>query len=96
MADDDRNTTAYLAAALQAAGAPPDMVTQARQGYYDDFRSPLAFPISQLVADAAKYGLTDIAERAKRGEFDATKAEADAWATSPDGQAAFRDLLEGR
>jgi hypothetical protein len=30
------------------------------------------------------------------GEFDATKAESDAWARSPDGQAAFAGLLKGR
>jgi hypothetical protein len=29
------------------------------------------------------------------GEFDATKAESDAWARSPDGQAAFAGLLKG-
>jgi hypothetical protein len=92
----DRDTAAYLAIALRAAGAPPDMITQAQQGYYHDYLSPLALPISQLVADATRYGLTEIAERAKRGDFDATKAEADAWAASPDGQAAFRDLIEGR
>ena len=57
MTETDRNTAEYLAAALRAAGATPDMITQASEGYYHDYLSPLAFPISQLVADATRYGL---------------------------------------
>lgn len=82
-----------LAAALAEAGAPAAMIAKAAAGYYDDYKSPLAFPIMQLRADALALGLGDIAERAADGDFDGTKAEADAWAASPDGQAAFSDLL---
>lgn len=88
-------TAAKLTAALIAAGAPDDMVSAARMGYYDDYRSPLTAPITQLVADANRYGLDTIAERAREGDFDGTTEEADAWAKSPEGQEAFRDLLGG-
>jgi hypothetical protein len=91
-----RDTAEYLAAALRSAGAPDDMIDKARDGYYDDYRSPLATPITQLVGDAVSFGLAEIAERARRGDFDATREEADAWARSPDGQETFRQLTEGR
>ena len=93
---DDRDTAAYLAAALRSAGAPDEMIRRASDGYYHDYLSPLAMPISALVNDATRHGLADITERAKRGDFDATRAEADAWAASPEGQETFRDLIEGR
>ena len=41
-------------------------------------------------ANAARYEA--FAKRAETGEFDATKEEADAWAASPAGQAAFASL----
>lgn len=89
-------TTERLAEALKAAGAPPDMISRASEGYYDDFKSPLAMPEMQLRLDALALGLDSIAEGVLRGEWDATREESDAWAASPDGQATFRDLLEGK
>jgi hypothetical protein len=93
-------TTDRLARALKAAGAPAAMVNRAASGYYDDYRSPLAFPITQLVCDLRALPQTGaiaaLAAKAMEGGFDATKAEADAWAASPEGQEAFRDLVEGR
>lgn len=88
-------TSDRLAAALVEAGAPGDMVTKALNGYYDDYRSPLAMPETQLLADARLHGLTSIAEGVLRGEWDGTKEESEEWAKSPDGQAAFRELLGG-
>jgi hypothetical protein len=88
-------TTERLACALEAAGAPQDMIARARGGFYDDFKSDLATPIVQLVQDAHAIGLKDIAQRAMKGEFDATKEESDAWAQSPEGEAAFRLLMIG-
>lgn len=85
-----------LALALEEAGAPPYMVTLAREDHYHDFKSPLAFPESQLLADAREHGLTSIAEGVMEGRWDATKEESDAWARSPEGQATFRELLGGR
>jgi len=48
------------------------MVIRARSGHYDDYRSPLATPCIQLVLDAARHGLKEVADRARNGEWDAT------------------------
>jgi hypothetical protein len=72
-------TIQKLVEALTNAGAPEKMIKKARQGYYDDYASPLVAPISQLVFDAKKYGLGDICQRAIEGDFDGTKEEGDEW-----------------
>lgn len=99
-------TAMKLAAALRAIpGIPPVMTERAERGYYHDFLSPLPTPLLQLVADltelAASPGtprdsrplLRSMAQAVKDGEYDATKEESDAWARSPEGQAAFGELL---
>lgn len=99
MADSDNygeSTADRLVAALILARAPRAMVEKAAAGYYDDYRSELAFPISQLVTDARRKGLEDIARRAAAGEFDGTKEEADAWFAGPEGQEAQRWLFGNR
>lgn len=68
-------TTEKLAIALRDVGAPPEMITHAERGYYDDFQSELPSPIVQLVNDCRKNGLDDIAN----GDFDATQEESEAW-----------------
>jgi hypothetical protein len=78
-------TSDRLADALGEANAPVTMVARARAGYYDDYRSPLPFPIMQLVADCRNVGLEAVAERAMAGDFDGTKEEADAWFESEGG-----------
>ena len=88
-------TSEALALALEAAGAPVEMVAKARANYYHDFMSPLAMPETQLIADAREHGLADIVEGVLEGRWDASKAESDAWAASPEGQAAFRELVGG-
>lgn len=88
-------TSEALAVALEEAGAPAEMIAKARADYYHDFKSPLAMPEMQLLNDAREHGLTDIAEGVMEGRWDATKAESDAWAASPEGQATFRELLGG-
>jgi hypothetical protein len=75
-------TTEKLAKALIAAGAPVAMIEKARDGFYDDFRSPLDAPIAALVHDAQRGGLHTIARRAADGEFDGTSEESNAWARS--------------
>lgn len=85
-------TTERLAAALQEAGAPDRMIKSALAGVYDDFLSDLIFPIKALVKDCLDLGLTDIANRATDGEFDATKEESDAWAASPEGQSVINEI----
>lgn len=86
------HTTERLAAALKAAGAPADMVLRAIAGHYDDYKSPSATPIVDLVGDCVRHGLHAIAERARNGEFDATTEETEAWARSPEGVGAIQGL----
>jgi len=61
---------ARLTYALESVGAPAEMISLARAGYYGDFTSPLSFPILRLVADARAAGLERIAARAMLGDFD--------------------------
>lgn len=92
---DDEPTTAFLARVLDAEGAPGHMVSLAAEGHYDDYKSPLATPCLQLLADLREEGLDHVAEWHMDGVFDATKAESDAWAASPEGQAVFTELVQG-
>lgn len=88
------HTTEKLAVELEKAGLL-SMAKKAREGYYHDFLSPLPAPCLQLEDDLRKIGTPEaLAIRSKHlnGEFDATKEESDAWAKSPDGQAAFAEL----
>lgn len=88
-------TAAFLARVLVDEGAPEWMVSLARDAHYDDFLSPIAMPELQLYHDAKANGLPQIAGWVEEGVFDSTKAESEAWAKSPDGQAAFRELIGG-
>lgn len=72
-------TTERLAAALEAAAAPLEMIERAREGYYDDYKSPLATPCVQLVNDLHELGLAELRDRAINGEFDGTPQESAAW-----------------
>ena len=85
-------TTVRLSVALAEANATPLMVQRALDGYYDDFKSPLATPLMALVEEARRQGLTDIVERVKAGEFDSTREESDAWMSGPEGSEAMREL----
>jgi hypothetical protein len=102
---DERHTTVRLAGALAGIrGVPKDMITKAVDGYYHDFLSPLDAPEIQLVADLRELAsrpatprdsrapLRELALRVIGGEFDATPAESKAWAESPEGLEAFRQL----
>ena len=71
-------TSERLAQVLHAAGLL-EMESKARAGYYDDFVSPLATPIMQLVKDLSAVNRKDLAERAMNGEWDGSKEEAEAW-----------------
>lgn len=59
-----------LTQALTEARAPLRMIERARAGYYGDYSSPLALPITALVRDCEDLGLHDVARRAAHGEFD--------------------------
>ena len=99
------HTAAKLARALrQIPGVPGDMIRRAADGYYHDFLSPLATPEVQLVADLRDLAsrpatprnsrslLREMAQRVIDGEFDASRAESDAWARSPEGREALAGL----
>lgn len=88
------HTKDILAEELTKAGLS-DMAKKAATGYYHDFLSPLETPCLQLAEDLANVGTPEaLAIRARHlnGEFDASSAESDEWANSPDGQSAFAQL----
>ena len=68
-----------LARDLKLFNAPEKMIEYAKNGFYDDYESPIATPIIRLVQDCLENGINEIAERAKNGEYDATKEESDTW-----------------
>lgn len=72
-------TKEKLAQDLEAAGAPQEIVENAHKGIYDDFESPLPFPILSLMNTCERLGLTEIIAKAKNGEYDATREESDHW-----------------
>ena len=72
-------TKEKLTRALMEANAPAAMVERARAGYYDDYESPCATPIANLVRELQANGLGDLAKRAVNGEFDASREEAEEW-----------------
>ena len=84
-----------LVAALREAAAPAAMIDAALDGLYDDFRSDHDAPISVLVHHALRCGLKEIATRAKNGEFDGTKADAQAWAQTPEGMETVAEFSVG-
>lgn len=97
------HTKDMLAAALRDVGLA-DMAERAATGFYHDYLSPLDTPEMQLVEDLAhmatihqrKAGeIMALRRRVINGDFDASTEESDAWAASPEGQAAFRRLMEG-
>ena len=64
---------------LKLFNAPGKMVEYAQNGFYDDYESPIATPIIQLVADCLKEGINAVAERAKNGDYDGTLEEGNEW-----------------
>jgi hypothetical protein len=99
----DGHTARILAAALADAGAPRGMIRRAERGYYHDYLSPLATPEVALVTElrhaanrapnqAAARKLTDLARDVMAGKHDASKAEADEWARSPEGRETFAQI----
>jgi hypothetical protein len=71
-----------LAQALAEADAPSSMIAAAREGRWDDYLSPHPFPQVLLIEDLRANGLEHLIDRVKDGDFDATKADSDAWAKS--------------
>lgn len=101
-------TSDRLAAALrEIRGIPPAMIQRAVDGYYDDYKSPLAFPQVRLfddlrqlaglptTGDTSKAAIFGLISRLMDGEFDGTKEEAVAWSRTPEGRETFRKLVGG-
>lgn len=72
-------STEKLLIDLAASEAPDWIIQKAKAGVYNDYDSPLATPIIELVKDAEKAHLPQIAKRARAGAYDGTWAEGDAW-----------------
>ena len=87
-------TSERLATELAAAGFT-ELAARARADEFHDFCSPHEMPEHVLVAQLRLIGLPAaeaLAQRVIVGEFDASRAESDAWQASPDGRAALRAL----
>lgn len=96
----------YLANTLRAAGpAFEGLAMRAEKDEFHDFLSPLDMPSIELdkalVGIIIAYGYTsparaatELRKRHHNGDFDATPAESEEWAKSPDGQATFNALIE--
>lgn len=106
--ESEKHSTVLLAEALQQVpGMPPAMIERARAGYYHDYLSPLTMPEVQLVHDLrqiavlpttgprAKAMFAELIKRVIDGDFDATRAESDAWARTPEAQALFNEFTQG-
>jgi hypothetical protein len=105
---DTEHSTARLVRALRelpTLAVPPAMIRRAEAGYYHDYLSPLTFPEMTLVnelgalanhpsraGEVTRAALLALRQRVIDGEFDASTAESDAWARSPEGRAAFASL----
>jgi len=70
------------------------MIELARAGYYDNYKSPLLIPSSQLVDDLRALDLDSLISLVAEGEFDGTPEEADAWRRSDEGQRELNSLDE--
>jgi hypothetical protein len=79
-------TKERLARHLGAEGLP-DLAYNARQGLYDDFDDGGdVTPQIRLMQDLKRRGRYDLAWIVTSGEYDATKAEFDAWAQKQSGE----------
>lgn len=94
MPDGPQPTSERLAAELESKGHAA-MAMAARQGYYDEYKTEIPFPLVQLVTDLTQVEEWGLIERVKAGDFDATREEAAAWAASPEGLESFGRLLSG-
>jgi hypothetical protein len=99
-------TSQLCADALRCAGFE-DLAKRAEADEFHDFLSPHATPelilVHELTAKmmAAKDNREHIAaanlrQRVINGDFDADLKESDDWAASPEGQAAFEQLMKGK
>ncbi len=98
---DETPTRLRLAAELRAvadkagpsnAAAYRALADRAETGEFDDFGTVHICGPTALFQELMQHGFTKFAGRVAAGEFDASKAESDAWANSPDGRAAMAEF----
>ncbi len=80
----DRPSTVRLVAALEAAGAPENMIERAKTGYYHPKDSTLSFPELQLLADAQEAGLRALIPRIIDDDFTPDESEILSYARNDD------------
>lgn len=88
------HTKDFLAGELRKAGLI-SMAEAAERGLYHDYLSPLAMPCVALTKHLLDIGTPEamaLRQRAVAGEFDASQAEAEAWADSQEGRETFAML----
>lgn len=90
-------STKRLVDALKAQHNPKLAATikRAERNEFHDYLSESATPCVDLVMTLQKLGFRSLAIRARNGEFDATREEADAWAKSDEGRLTFAELTGG-
>jgi hypothetical protein len=88
-------------------GVPAAMVERAARGFYHDYLSPLALPEMALVGALRRLALDPsvpvrsrdrlraLAAEVIRGNWDASRAESDAWMSSAEGRAAMAAMPPG-
>jgi hypothetical protein len=90
-----------LADDLRAAGAH-ELAERALTNEWSDYDGPHTFPQMHLIQTLRDFPLMANVNRKqlianiKAGKYDSTKEEAEGWAQSEEGQATFRELLEGQ
>lgn len=92
MKPNKQSSTDLLVKDLLELNAPSEIISKAKSNQYHDYKSDSATPIFDLVNDCIKAGLSEIAEKAKQGVYNATKEESDEWVKSEDGQGAINSL----
>lgn len=68
------------------------VLEQARNEHYHEFKTSLATPIYVLVQHLETLGLFEMAKQAKLGKYDASEQEAKDWVNSSEGQATLAGI----
>ena len=94
--EDDWPTVGRLVRALKARSAPQWMIHKAKLGQYHSYLSSYDTPTAELLRDCRLAGkLKKFARQVEQGNFDATPAESELWAsqqTDPEMLAALEML----
>ena len=75
------STSERLVRDLKALNDPKleNIITRAEEGYYDDFKTPIAFLTIALVSDLEQAGYSNLANNAKEGKWSSTVEEGREW-----------------